>query len=76
MSTYTTMNYCSETCPQCDTAVEDGEIHCNEGVCETCCEQNQIELDEHNWRHDMWSRLSDDERGDMISQSMCEERLK
>ena len=62
MSTDTTMN----SCPQCEAHVDDGELHCNEGVCETCCEQNQSELDEHNWRHDWWSRLSDDERGAII----------
>lgn len=58
---------CSLACPQCEiplTGID--ELRLNEGVCESCCERNQAELDEQNWQSDWWSNLSYDERDAMI----------
>lgn len=58
---------CSLTCPQCETPLTDvDELNRNEGVCESCCEQNQAELDEHNCQSDWWNSMSDDERDAVI----------
>lgn len=54
---------CSLFCPKCETPLAyDGELKDNEGVCASCCEENQAELDEHNARADWWNDLSDSER--------------
>ena len=45
-------------CPQCGEPTD----QFYEGYCETCCEQNQRELDEHNASYDRWHGLSDEQR--------------
>lgn len=47
-----------DDCPQCGEPTE--TLH--EGYCHDCCEQNQRELDEHNFRHDWWGGLTAAER--------------
>ncbi|NNA69456.1 hypothetical protein [Pseudomonas gessardii] len=45
-------------CPQCGDHTE--ALH--EGYCEACCTSNQAALDDHNFQHDRWARLSSTDR--------------
>ena len=54
-----------KSCPQCGELTE--TLH--EGCCEECRSGNQAALDDHNFRHDRWSRMSDTERGAEIKQA-------
>ncbi len=51
-----------ETCKQCGYETVDFY----EGYCKECCEQNQQELDDHNFQYDRWQKLSDKKRDDEI----------
>jgi hypothetical protein len=58
---------CYLTCPQCAAPLNDVcELMRNEGVCISCCEQNQFDLDEHNWLVDWWDGLNYDDRESII----------
>ena len=49
-------------CPQCGDSVD--RLH--EGYCESCCNQNQMELDKHNAEYDHWSRMDNERREEAI----------
>jgi|GEM_PF-974907 len=53
-------------CPQCGEAT--GTLY--EGCCEPCRTGNQAALDDHNFQHDRWARLSGAERDAEIKQAI------
>jgi ribosomal protein L37E len=53
----------------CNTCGEDA-TEFREGHCIDCLWESQSRLDEHNARHDWWTRLSDRERRDQIRRAM------
>ena len=52
-------------CPQCGEPTD--TLH--EGCCEPCRTGNQTALDDHNFQHDCWARLSSTERDSEIKQA-------
>lgn len=58
------------TCPQCEADTTFSELHRNEGVCQSCCDKNQSELDRHNFKFAEWNRLSDRQRGALIKREI------
>ena len=49
-------------CPQCGDSVD----RSNEGYCECCWNQNQLELDRHNAEYDHWNRMDNERREEAI----------
>lgn len=55
-------------CPQCGELIENlSEL--TDGVCQDCRDTNQEALDDHNFQHDRWERLSSTERDAEIKRS-------
>ncbi len=53
---------CDLYCTQCGDPTK--EFH--EGYCKECCNQNQQELDRHNWEYDNWNKMDDECREEAI----------
>lgn len=53
-------------CPQCEGDTE--QLH--EGYCQSCRDENQNNLDRHNFEFDYWETLTDKERDNKIKQAI------
>lgn len=59
------MNYLEKyfiDCPQCGDSVS--QLH--EGYCGDCCNENQRQLDQHNYEYEHWQRMDDERREELI----------